>query len=303
MSNQLQENLNIILEEKNTKLLPENLKAGVTCLGVTGELEGGIDTSDATATAKDIARETTAYVNGKKIEGDLPVIGSTAEFTSEDVIAINNETSEQRVHCYFRFPKDIIMRTRATLNGAIPYNYLVGPLLISADKIVKGNTILGVEGTAETSGGKVDLKHISFYGSNLDGASVIEELKKVNTEAFTRIDGMFYNCQDITSLDLTPITFGTLTSMANTFNMCINMRTLNLSHLSTENVTNMNFLFLNCNNLQELDISSFDFTNVEYYNDAFTSIPDDCLIYVKDQAAKDWLLSAKTTFTNIQIKS
>jgi len=41
MSSQLQENLNLILEEKNTKLLPENLKAGITCLGVTGILEVG----------------------------------------------------------------------------------------------------------------------------------------------------------------------------------------------------------------------------------------------------------------------
>lgn len=40
MSNQLQENLDAILLDKNTNLLPENLKAGVTCLGVDGTLEG-----------------------------------------------------------------------------------------------------------------------------------------------------------------------------------------------------------------------------------------------------------------------
>lgn len=40
MSNQLQTNLDAILLDKNTNLLPENLKAGVTCLGVEGTLEG-----------------------------------------------------------------------------------------------------------------------------------------------------------------------------------------------------------------------------------------------------------------------
>lgn len=34
MANELQTNLDAILNDKNTNLLPENLKAGVTCLGV-----------------------------------------------------------------------------------------------------------------------------------------------------------------------------------------------------------------------------------------------------------------------------
>ena len=40
MSNQLQENLDAILLDKNTNLLPENIKKDVTILGVTGTLEG-----------------------------------------------------------------------------------------------------------------------------------------------------------------------------------------------------------------------------------------------------------------------
>lgn len=40
MANELQEKLDAILEDKNTNLLPEHLKAGVTCLGVEGAYEG-----------------------------------------------------------------------------------------------------------------------------------------------------------------------------------------------------------------------------------------------------------------------
>lgn len=36
----LKTNLQEILQDKNTNLLPENLKAGITCLGVDGTLEG-----------------------------------------------------------------------------------------------------------------------------------------------------------------------------------------------------------------------------------------------------------------------
>ena len=39
MSNELQQTLNNILNDKNTNLLPENLRAGVTCLGVEGTAE------------------------------------------------------------------------------------------------------------------------------------------------------------------------------------------------------------------------------------------------------------------------
>lgn len=40
MSTTLEQNLNLILNEKETKIIPENIKAGVTILGVTGTYTG-----------------------------------------------------------------------------------------------------------------------------------------------------------------------------------------------------------------------------------------------------------------------
>ena len=54
----------------NGNLLPEYIKKGITLGGVTGTLES-LDTSDATATAEDIAWGKTAYVKGEKITGTL----------------------------------------------------------------------------------------------------------------------------------------------------------------------------------------------------------------------------------------
>ena len=56
----------------SSNLLPEYIKEGITLGGVTGTLVD-LDTSDATATPEDILWGETAYVNGKKITGTMPI--------------------------------------------------------------------------------------------------------------------------------------------------------------------------------------------------------------------------------------
>ena len=43
---ELENKLKEIINEKNTKILPENIKAGVTILGVTGTYTGEISTNE-----------------------------------------------------------------------------------------------------------------------------------------------------------------------------------------------------------------------------------------------------------------
>lgn len=68
MSTQLEQNLVEIKRQKDTYIVPGNIKSGVTIFGIAGNYSG-IDTSDATATAADIVTGKTAYVNGAKITG------------------------------------------------------------------------------------------------------------------------------------------------------------------------------------------------------------------------------------------
>lgn len=58
-----------IATAEQDKCIAENIKSGVTLLGVAGSLAAGVDTSDATATASGIETGTTAYVNGAKLTG------------------------------------------------------------------------------------------------------------------------------------------------------------------------------------------------------------------------------------------
>ena len=57
-------------------ITPEKIKLGEKISGVVGTYSG-LDTSDATATAEDIAQGKTAYVNGQKITGDSNVMDTS----------------------------------------------------------------------------------------------------------------------------------------------------------------------------------------------------------------------------------
>jgi len=66
-----------ISDTEQAKIIPANIKKGVTILGQTGTCEAGTttsgtDTTDATASASDIRSGKTAYVNGRKLTGTIP---------------------------------------------------------------------------------------------------------------------------------------------------------------------------------------------------------------------------------------
>lgn len=86
MSSELRIQLNNIVEEKNAKILPENIKKGVTIYGVEGTIVE-TDFSDITATASDIKQGVSAYgKDGEKLEGTyVPFDTSDATATASNL--------------------------------------------------------------------------------------------------------------------------------------------------------------------------------------------------------------------------
>lgn len=70
---------------KPQAFISENIRKGVKILNIEGEMEEGIDTSDATATAEDILSGKTAYANNAKITGTIKEYDGTYEGMASNI--------------------------------------------------------------------------------------------------------------------------------------------------------------------------------------------------------------------------
>lgn len=140
----------------------------------------------------------------------------------------------------------------------------------------------------------------SLQEINLDG---------INTSKVKNMKYMFGNCYAISQLNLSMLDTSQVTDMSNMFYECIGIEKIDMSKCITTNLTNTKMMFYIFadeggfrGKINEIDISSMDFSKVTQYDNMFGDIPSNCLIYVKDQTSKNFILNIRNDFTNIQIK-
>ena len=92
----------------------------------------------------------------------------------------------------------------------------------------------------------------------------IEGIENLNTSNVTNMSGMFAQCSNLETLDLSHFNTEKVTRMTQMFYGCTKLHDLNIDNFNTENVLYMNGMFDGCSSLETLDLSHFNTRNVLY---------------------------------------
>lgn len=127
------------------------------------------------------------------------------------------------------------------------------------------------------------------------------DINNFDTSNVTDMNGMFNNCANLTSLDVSSFNTSKVIIMYSMFSNCQNLTSLDLSNFDTSNVTHIYSMFNGCSKLVHLDIRGFTFDKVTTYTDMFKDVPANCLIIVKSDTERNWILTnGRSDLTNIK---
>ena len=128
--------------------------------------------------------------------------------------------------------------------------------------------------------------------------TTIEGIENLNTEEVTNMSGMFVECSNLTSLDLSSFNTAKVENMSSMFRVCSGLTSLDLSSFNTVKVTNMEGMFSGCSGLTSLDLSSFNTVKVTRMNYMFTGCSGLTTIYVSDGFTTDHNPSGSDMFSD-----
>ena len=85
----------------------------------------------------------------------------------------------------------------------------------------------------------------------------------------TSIEYLFYQCSNITKIDLSNFDTSSVIKMAHLFHGCLSLTSINFTNFKTNLVERMESMFYGCQSLTSLDLSNFETNKVQKMNEMF----------------------------------
>ena len=136
---------------------------------------------------------------------------------------------------------------------------------------------------------------LSSFFKELKSLTSIIGLENLNTTHVTDMSKMFYNCYNLSSLNLSQFNTGNVEKMNEMFYYCRGLNSLDLSAFNTAKVNNMYRMFYYCF-AKTIDLSSFNTANVENMDEMFAGASLVVNIYTSDSFKTDKLTNSKDMF-------
>lgn len=229
-------------------------------------------------------------LNKKKYGVEQSLISSTdAEYIvveqSDSKLVINNISSNTINITNEEVPTIISSQYNGEDNK---YYFAGGPIANSQIESIKFVTnpkeVLGTKWDASENGdNSVIAGYIDSNGNELYEIYVASNSDKT-TKVYTPEDAsyMFYECSNLTTIDIQNLGTSKTTNMNSMFAMCTNITTLELQNFDTSNVEDMENMFFGCENLETLDISNFNTSQVTNMSYMFCNCSSLRSIYVSE---------------------
>ena len=195
------------------------------------------------------------YIRGHKIIkgyiGNTPI--SHVGFGKSGLIKIKSENGGSD------YPNNLIAKYTTNTSGVLPtfnsgYQYTVNE--------TESNGIYTVEISSDS-----DFASCTFSGKT--ELLTVDYLKV--TDKVTTMGSMFYNCSNLTQLDLSNFNTSNVTNMENLFRGCSKLTQLDVSNWDTSKAQYMHHMFNSCSQLTQLDVSNWDTSQVKHMYNMFNN--------------------------------
>ena len=142
-----------------------------------------------------------------------------------------------------------------------------------------------------------DMSKVTNATSMFSDCKELEFIKFNNSNKMSEvvdISKMFYNCSQLTSLDLSFIYSSKVTQMEEIFYNCKNLKAIDMQNLNTTSLINMNDIFVESYNIKFLNIYSFVPNNYLNYNTIAGILPLNLIYCLKDDDNTKGLILSMT---------